>query len=131
MLTLTQQDLDTADLDYFYTYYVQSFGIALFENEQEDNLKAILPNQELTTCYTRTTRTNKAIYFFCAPLIISVVIYLYYKYYTKFISVQNNTYQLHKEFIQIAIGKKQNSKTIELINQIYQTSDNLPPFSIP
>ncbi|CAG8740833.1 12984_t:CDS:1, partial [Gigaspora margarita] len=60
MPTLTQQDPDTANLNYFYIYYAQSFGIALSEDKQEDNLKAIPPNQEPTTCYTRTTRTNKA-----------------------------------------------------------------------
>ncbi|CAG8707856.1 44571_t:CDS:2 [Gigaspora margarita] len=29
------------------------------------------------------------------------------------------------------MGKRQNSKTVELINQISQTSDNIPPFSTP
>ncbi|CAG8855882.1 9921_t:CDS:1, partial [Gigaspora margarita] len=42
MPTLTQQDPDIADLDYFYTHHVQSFGIALFEDEQENNLKQFL-----------------------------------------------------------------------------------------
>ncbi|CAG8846291.1 10000_t:CDS:1, partial [Gigaspora margarita] len=64
------QDPDIANLDYFYTYHTQSFGIAFFVDEQEDNLKAIPPNQEPTTCYTRTTRTNKAIHFFRALLTI-------------------------------------------------------------
>ncbi|CAG8838034.1 36412_t:CDS:2, partial [Gigaspora margarita] len=34
-------------------------------------------------------------------------------------------------FTQIAIEKRQNSKTVELINQISQTSDNIPPSSTP
>ena len=131
MPTLTQQDPDTADLDYFYIHHAQSFGIALFEDEQEDNLKAIPPNQEPTTCHTRTTRTNKATHFFRAPSTTSVVTCLCRKYHTKFISVQNNIYQPHKEFTQIAMGKKQNSKTVELINQISQTSDNIPPSPTP
>ena len=119
MPTLTQQEPDTADLDFFYIHHAQSFGIALFEDEQENNLKAIPPNQEPTTCHTRTTRTNKATHFFRAPSTTSVVTCLCRKYHTKFISIQNNTYQPYKEFIQIAIGKKQNSKTIEPINQIF------------
>ncbi|CAG8855560.1 24641_t:CDS:1, partial [Gigaspora margarita] len=44
---------------------------------------------------------------------------------------QNNIYQPHKEFTQIAIEKKQNSKTVELINQISQTSNNIPPLPTP
>src|SRR5260364_474848 len=131
MPTLTQQVPDTANLDYFYTHHAQSFSIALFEDEQEDNLKAIPPNQEPTTCHTRTTRTNKATHFFRAPSTTSVITCLCRKYHTKFISVQNNIYQPHKEFTQIAMGKKQNSKTIELINQISQTSDNIPPLPTP
>ncbi|CAG8832593.1 42826_t:CDS:2, partial [Gigaspora margarita] len=91
----------------------------------------IPPNQEPTTCHTRTTRTNKATHFFRASLTTSVVTCLCRKYYTKFIPIQNNTYQLYKEFTQIAMGKRQNSKTIELINQISQTSDNISPSSTP
>ncbi|CAG8857151.1 23463_t:CDS:1, partial [Gigaspora margarita] len=34
-------------------------------------------------------------------------------------------------FTQIAMGKKQNSKTVELINQISQTFDNIPPSPTP
>jgi len=131
MPTLTQQEPDTADLDFFYIHHAQSFGIALFEDEQENNLKAIPPNQEPTTCHTRTTRTNKATHFFRAPSTTSVVTCLCRKYHTKFISIQNNTYQPHKEFTQIAMGKRQNSKTVELINQISQTSDNIPPSPTP
>src|SRR5260364_97844 len=131
MPTLTQQVPDTANLDYFYTHHAQSFGIALFEDEQEDNLKAIPPNQEPTTCHTRTTRTNKATHFFRAPSTTLVVTCLCRKYHTKFISVQNNIYQPYKEFTQIAIGKRQNSKTVELINHISQTSDNIPHSPTP
>ena len=105
MPILTQQDPDTADFDYFYTHHAQSFGIALFEDEQKDNLKAISPNQEPTTCHTRTTRTNKATHFFRASSTTLVVTCLCHKYHTKFISVQNNTYQPYKEFTQIAMEK--------------------------
>ncbi|CAG8851067.1 18767_t:CDS:2, partial [Gigaspora margarita] len=34
-------------------------------------------------------------------------------------------------FTQIAMEKKQNSKTMKLINQISQTSDNIPPSPTP
>ena len=70
MPTLIDKDPDTADLDYFFTYFKDSFGLAFFEDEKDNNIKPIPPKQAPTTCFIKSTRSNKAMHFFVLHLLL-------------------------------------------------------------
>ena len=131
MPTLIDKDPDTADLDYFFTYFKDSFGLAFFEDEKDNNIKPIPPKQAPTTCFIKSTRSNKATHFFCAPSSTALVTCLCGKYHTQFISQTKTTYQHATNFTSIAMGKKQSQKSVELINTISESNDNIPPSPTP
>jgi len=110
MPTLSNQEPDTADLDYFYQNFSNSFGIALYEEENNNKARPIPPKVKPTTCLTKNLRSNKITYFFQAPISTSVITCLCSKYYTKFISTSNTNYTQATEFITIYVNS--NSKKI-------------------
>ena len=59
MPTLIQQEPDTADLDYFYQNFPNSFGIALYEEENGNDARPIPPKIKPTSCLTKILRSNK------------------------------------------------------------------------
>ena len=136
MPTLISEPADTLDLDYFYSKCKNSYSIALFESEKKSHIRPIPPTKAPSTCLTKTTRaTNKMTHFFPAPPSTATVKCLCNKYHTKFVSNLNNTYQLYTDFSVIRTGKSANSqdldKTATLINQISNTTENIPPSPTP
>src|ERR1041384_1996672 len=117
MPSLTQQEPDTIDLDYFYAYFSTSFGIAFLEDESTDNIKLIPPSQEPTVCHIKTTRTTKATHFFRAPKSTSTITCLCNKYHTQFIAKNNPTYQLASIFSQVSTGKNYFKKLSNLFSK--------------
>ena len=89
MPTLTNQELDTADLDYFYQNFSNSFGIALYKDESGNNAHPILLKVKPTSCLTKNLRSNKITHFFQASYSTSVITCLCGKCHTKFISLTN------------------------------------------
>ena len=64
MPTLTNQEPDTADLDYFYQNFSNSFGIVLHKEESGNNACPIPPKVKPTSCLTKNLRSNKITHFF-------------------------------------------------------------------
>src|SRR6185295_8413122 len=121
MPTLSNQEPDTADLDYFYQNFSDSFGIALYEEENNNKARPIPPKVKPTTCLTKNLRSNKITHFFQAPIFISVITCLCGKYHTNFISPTNTNYTQATEFTTIHV----NSNSMKLTNLTHQLMSNL------
>ena len=64
MPILSNQKSDTADLDYFYQNFFNSFGITLYEEENNNKAHPIPSKVKPTTCLTKNLRSNKITHFF-------------------------------------------------------------------
>jgi hypothetical protein len=104
MPTLSSQEPDTADLDFFYQNFSNSFGIALYEEENGNNARPIPPKVKPTTCLIKNLRNNKITHFFQAPTSTSVITCLCGKYHTKFISTTNTNHIQATEFTTVHVN---------------------------
>jgi len=134
MPTLTHQEPDTADLDYFYQNFSDSFGIALYEEEQGNKAHPIPPKIQPTSCLTKNLRSHKITHFFQAPSSTSVITCLCGKYHTKFISPTNTNHIQATDFTTAHINsnsKKLNRTSQDLITNISSSTSSVPPSSTP
>jgi hypothetical protein len=134
MPTLSQQEPDTADLDYFYQNFSNSFGIALYEEDNNNKARPIPSKVQPTSCLTKNLRSNKITHFFKAPTSTSLITCLCGKYHTKFISTSNTNYTQTTEFTTAHINsnsKKINKTTQELMTNLSSSIDSVPPSPTP
>ena len=134
MPTLTNQELNTADLDYFYQNFPNSFGIALYEEESGNNARPIPPKVKPTACLTKNLRSNKITHFFQAPSSISVITCLCGKYHTKFTSPTNTNHIQATELTTVYVNsnsKKPNKSTQQLMSDLSSSNNSIPPSSTP
>ena len=135
MPTLTNQEPDTADLDYFYLNFPNSFGIALYEEESGNNARPIPPKVKPTTCLTKNLRSNKITHFFQAPSSTSVITCFCSKYHTKFTSPTNTNHIQATELTTVHVNsnskKNLNKPTQQLMTNLSSSTDRVPPSPTP
>jgi hypothetical protein len=134
MPTLIQQEPDTADLDYFYQNFPNSFGIALYEEENGNDARPIPPKIKPTSCLTKILRSNKITHFFQAPTSTSVITCLCGKYHTKFISTSNTNHIQATELTTVHVNsnsKKPNKPTQHLMSDLSSSNNSIPPSPTP
>ena len=128
MPTLTTQEPDTLDLDFFYKNVTETYGtysVAIYE----DNpliVKPIPKNFRPTNCFDTNLRSvKKATHFFPVPLSTAIVACICKKYHTKFIAENDKIYDATPE-ISPTISNSQNKKLIQQLNSTQQTIPSSP-----
>ena len=131
MPTLTSTKLDTINLDFFYTKYPSSFGIA-FNKENPTITHLISAKSTLLACFTKALcGINKNTHFIKAPPTTATTFCLCNKYHTKFIITNNKLYNIPQtDFIPFTVNPK-NKKTLKMITDISETTERIPPSSTP
>ena len=125
MPTLTSIKLDTININFFYTKYPSSFGIAF----NEENLTITHPIPAKSTplaCFTKALHgINKNTHFIKAPPTTATTFCLCNKYYTKFITTNNKLYNIPQtDFIPFTVNPK-NKKTLKIIADILETTERI------
>ena len=126
MPTLVAQTPDTLDLDYFYTHYARSFGIAIYE-EEPDKINAIPIEFKPTACFTKNLRNYQTTHFLPALSTTQIVTYLCGSFHTNFDSGKNQIYN-----VQVTANPTTSNRQTKKLSSMLQTStQTVSVFSTP
>jgi len=131
MPTLTSTEPDTINLDFFYTKYPSSFGVAFLE--ESSTIPHPIPAKTTPlACITKILRSdNKVTHFIKAPPTTATAFCLCNKYHTKFITTSNKPFKpVHTDFIPFVANTK-NKNTQKMLQSIATSTDNIPPSPTP
>ena len=125
MPTSCDQTPDSLDLDYFYSNYAGSVGIAIYETEPS-SVRAISNKFRPTKCLTMNLRNNLATHFFPVPPTTTVIKCMCGQFHTQFKSKDDKVYDISAT----AAPTTTNSQTKKLEQELRKSTSNVPPSPI-